>query len=445
MNLGLGIGPTLIGPAFSWSPSRLRVGTRDVRDLTLRPNRMYSNLLGTTLIAGPGAEVAAMRDSRGVMVATQTTFGARPKYAVEPAVGVRNRIRNNRGDGATLGVIGSGGVLPTGWFISNAPGAQIIGQGFEDGFPFIDIEMALTPTGNIGISLQFGTPAVLGEVWTHSFSVRRIAGDDTNIVRHRNMILEFNGTTFVAEQEADITASVATGSRVETTRTLTGSATTNVRGIYGIVWTSGAIDIRLRVKWMQIERAAAATAVQTTGADGFDVTEAGQRSLDVLVPDATDDFMTLFSVFEPTGAYTLATARMSTGTPGGITFAGTTGAVVFSQSQATFLGANGGGNSVSFSPAGWPSGAANARRLDLARVSGATTAQAWRNGVLATSGITLEGNLIPIVGGLTRLFVPGSSGRFYGGVMIDEGDTPFTDAERLMTQRYLAYKGGITL
>ena len=63
-----------------------------------------------------------------------------------------NLVKNSTGAGAVLGVTGEGGVLPTGWFhtpysMTNIK-TEIVGTGFEDGIPYVDIRMFGTATLN---------------------------------------------------------------------------------------------------------------------------------------------------------------------------------------------------------------------------------------------------------------------------------------------------------
>jgi len=446
--IGIGLDITRAGQTVSFSPENLRRGSRDVRDLTVRPNRLYSDTAGTTPIAGPGAEVAAMRDSRGVLVATQATAAARPKYAVQPAVGVRNRLRNNRGDGAVVGVLGSGGVLPTGMTISGiaAGSVEVASIAAKNGRPNTRLRINGTPTGDIEV--RFGDfqdfPALAGQTWTGSVWAQMTAGSMANFTEARTAITTFTTAgAFVNGGTTNFQSTIGDDLRRSTTLLLSGGTIAFARTLIQLTWTSGAVDITLDISAQQFEQAGAATDVQIVGADGFDVTESGVRSLDVLRPDGIDDSMTLASAFAPTGAYTLAAAHALN--VGGRIFGNAAiSNVQFRAISATEFELRADSPSNRFFATGL---ASVTKKVDLARASTATAGQFFRNGVEATPART--GNLIPLnADGFTHLFrefAVFSAGAYYGGVMIDEGDTPLTDAERLMTQRYLANKGGITL
>jgi len=445
--IGIGLDITRAGQTVSFSPENLRVGTRVVQDFTLRPNRLYSDTAGTTLISGPGAEVAAMRDSRGVLVATQATAAARPKYAIQPAVGVRNRLRNNRGDGAVVGVLGSGGVLPAEMSIFGiaASSIEVLSIAAKNGRPNIKIRINGTPTGNVNITFAGSQviPAVAGQVWTSSAWSQMTAGSVANL----NPIT-LNTTTHAANGEfigslaTNIIGTIGDDVRRVVSSTLVGATIAFVRSQFQLAWTSGAVDITLDISAQQLEQAGAATDVQIVGAGGFDLTEAGVRSLDVLVPDGFDDFMTLSSPFFPTGNFTLASAfDHQAGVDNLGIFGGTSARYGHTSLNNPRIDVNASANRTQFSEN------LTGRGVLVVRSVGAGAAQGWRNGVALTPVLT--GSMRPLVSpGFIELFRAASvfaSGRFFAGVLIDEGDTPLTDAERLMTQRYLAYKGGITL
>ena len=440
--IGIGLDITRAGQTVSFSPENLRRGTRNVIDLTVRPNRLYSDTAGTTPIAGPGAEVAAMCDSRGVRVLNQTTASARLKYAREPASGVRNRA-----NGSALVADNAAWTIPT---VTSGITVTKVGTGETAGEPWADYRVQGTASGlyfqSIFAPPLARFPAVSGAVVTSSLKAQLVAGTyPATLSGLRLDTQELNAANAILQTSFQLLAVTGTTTTFATTRTFTDADTTQAQMAISIrVDTGATVDFTVRITAAQVETGAVRTAWQRNASE-FDVTEAGVRSVHQLAFDSIDDFMFLESPFAPAGAYTMAAVRTGAGFPGGITFdSATDGVGLFSQSATTILSANTISNSAQFLPSGWPSGAAGVRRLDMVRVTGAAAVQAWRNGVLAASGITITGNLTPL-SAISRLGRAGSSGRFLGGVLIDEGDTPLTDAERLMTERYLAYNGGITL
>ena len=438
MNLGLGIGPTFIGPAFLWSPSRLRVGTRDVRDFTVHPNRLYSDTACTTLIAGPGAEVAAMCDSQGVRVLEQATAAARPKYAVQPAVGVRNFAN------------GSAAVASdASWFdtaTSNDVTVTKLSSGVTpDGNAWARYNVAGTATGTAFPQLydaaQSRTPASAGQSWTASALMRVESG--TTGGAGSGLRVNADEETAPATSVGSTVSSVFSGASL-TTISATRAMTTGNQVRTGLIYRVApgeTVDCIVYVEALQFELGTSRTAWQANMSQ-FDVTEAGVRSLDVLVPDGIDDCLTLSSAFLPSGNFTLAAAFDHRAGADNLGILGGTnarfGQSLFNQPR---IDANLSANRTQFTEQ------SNGRGVLVVRSVGSGAAQGWRNGVALTP--TLIGSMRPLASpGFTEIMKAAgvfASGRFFGGVMIDEGDTPFTDAERLMTERYLAYNGGITL
>jgi len=441
--IGIGLDITRAGQTVSFSPENLRVGTRDVRDLTLRPNRMYSNLLGTTPIAGPGAEVAAIRDSRGVLVATQATAAARPKYAVEPAVGVRNRATGSAAvadDARWFDTSTSDGVTATKLSSGVTP----------DGNAWARYQVAGTATGTAFPQLYNGvqsrTPASSGQSWTTSALARVESGTTGSAAS--GLRVNADEETAPATSVGSAVSPVFSGASL-TTISATRAITTGNQARASLLYRLGdgeTADCIVYVEALQFELGTTRTAWQANRSQ-FDITEANVRSVNALVTDGVDDFMSLATGFEPAGAFTVAASFVPTGVFPVRLFSNDSGFAQIGFGSATLgeVRANNTANRSEFSPLAnlLPNPTVN-----IVRVQDAASATFWRNGV-ATTG-TVTGDAAPLAaGGLTRMFQittgVGGALRFFGGVMIDEGNTPFTEAERLMTQRYLAYNGGITL
>jgi hypothetical protein len=87
-----------------------------------------------------------------------------------------NGVRNPRFEGATVGVIGSGGVLPTNMELTaRSTAVTVMGTGTAKGLPYLDIGFAGTVSGggDSGIMIGFepgASPIVAseGQVWTES-------------------------------------------------------------------------------------------------------------------------------------------------------------------------------------------------------------------------------------------------------------------------------------
>jgi len=450
--IGIGLDITRAGQTVSFSPENLRVGTRDVRDLTLRPNRMYSNLLGTTPIAGPGADVAAMRDSRGVLVATQATAAARLKYAVQPAVGVRNLLLNNRGDGAVVGVLGSGGALPTNWSVTGVPSSAVsVGAVFtKNGRPNLRLRINGESAGNITISFtpRSAAPlAVAGETVTSSVFMQRVFGSSTGFTSIFTRIagLTASGVAVNNTPGANLLSTITDNLRRVQTHTLVGDAIERAALEIILVTPSATnVDITLDIQVPQFEKAAAAvTDAQITGADGFDVSEPGVRPVHRLVYDGVDDFMDLATAWTSGAGYTLAAAH---NLHDSVSFSGTAGTIFGNTngSKGKFIrGARArinietdGSNRIVVETA-----TVAGRVVDLVRMISGGEAF-YRNGVLSTVFPIRDGYPEPAFNVLGRTGSGYATGSFYGGVMVSDGDTPLTDAEMQMIQRYMEHERG---
>jgi|GEM_PF-5986828 len=415
--------------------------------ITTDPDRVFSDTSGTTpaVLGGP---VAALRDGGGAIIATQTTSAARPTYGRHPASGLRNRLPNNRMDGAVVGVLGAGGSLPTGWGLGSSisqSGAEVLSIAPKNGRPNIRLRLTGTPTGNVQISAPVtnDVKAQNGQTWTNSVWLQQVAGTQTNVDALAILQINLNSSGgFVSSTGFSSFGSTATEDlrRVSTT-TL---ATPNIaftRNAVQLSWSSGAIDITLDISAPQLEQASAASDVQITGANGFDVTEAGQRSVYYLKPDGLDDSLQFSSAFAGQTSYTLAAAHDIKFLPAapneGVIFGGT------SRFTKTLDNGLRWRNQGTENQIDYNTQAVSGRQVDLLRVAGAGVPEAWRNGQAATvSGSA--GSFSPLVG-LSHLFMAGSTysgGRFYGGALIPAA---ISEPERLMLQRYLAQKGGITL
>ena len=432
--IGIGLDITRAGQTVSFSPENLRVGTRDVRDLTLRPNRMYSDTAGTTLIAGPSAEVAAMRDSRGVLVATQATAAARPKYAVQPAVGVRNRA--NGSAAVADAAFWSAAVTHNGVTATKLTNGVTAG-----GNAWARYQVAGTASGvsvaTLYITTQSRTPAAIGQAWTASASVQIESGTTGNAASGMRVLsVEETAPNIFIGLAGNTAFKGASLTPISATRTI--ASGNQARGAVVAETDNGqAVDYIVYVEALQFEQAASRTAWQSNRSV-FDITEAGVRTIDALVPDGMDDFMTLSSPITLGSAYMAAWATDATSRR----FLGGPEATIegFAQIANIFHNVTDGER---FRWAGLST--IGGRRVDLINASSLASAQYFRNGVDAGAPEELP---TVAMGSLTEIFRRSNAyanGRFFGGVALSAGDTPFTEAERLMTQRYLAYKGGITL
>jgi len=434
MNLGLGIGPTFIGPAFLWSPSRLRVGTRVVQDLTFDPSRLFSDVAGETLIAGPGAEVAAQKDARGVIELTQTTLAARPIYARKPASGVRNRANGSA-------AVGNAAFWNATSINNGITGTKLTSGVTPGGNAWVRYQISGTSTAVAAVQFynqaQARTPAASGQSWTASALCRIESGASGDAGSGlRTLVVEETAPSTVVAGDVSSVHKGATLTAVTVTRAMTTG--NQMRGhVEFRVSDSQTVDCIVYVEALQFELGTARTAWQANLSQ-FDVTEAGVRDTYWLAGNGVNHFMSLTEDFEPAGGYTIA-AVMSGPSPAILGSAGSAGARLFSGSDGEILyRANDSTNQITTGVNPVVTG----RHVIIIRVSGAETGQIFVNGLPVTSFVT--GNLIPTqaISTLMRSNTRFSSADTAGAVLVDQA---IGDAEVSMLNRYLLAKGGIAL
>jgi hypothetical protein len=223
-----------------------------------------SLLTVTRALAAYADDTAGVWTSFGVNVARRTNKG----LLVEEAR--TNGIRNNSMQGAVVGVIGSGGVVPTNWSITahaNLTTREIVAVGTEDGIDYVDIRL-VGNGGAVATEITYDTlnpAAASGQTWTGGSFVRLIAGSLSGISIIQR-VLEVGGANPFTDLAVVPTSASLTRQRYNVTRTLTDAASTSVR-VRLPVSSSGALDITLRIGWPQLEQGAFVTSpIRTTAA-----------------------------------------------------------------------------------------------------------------------------------------------------------------------------------
>ena len=452
MNLGIGLAITRAGQVVAWSPENLRVGTRDVRDLTFDPSRLFSDVEGTTLIAGPGAEVAAQKDSRGVIVREQPVFAARPKYALEPASGVRNLFAFSEDISNPTWAKIMGSVTTN----ADVAGQRVFRLTTDASAGFVNTARAQQafnlPTGLHTQRIIRGANASNEIVQLVTSAGGAAVGGSTGI---RIVVFNTSSGTFTTQD-------LGTGSSVAATSIGGGlwqiTLTFNVT-VAGEIFFQTVVDAAadpaggrsVLVGRQQLEAGGSATAYQRVNSQ-FDVTEPGVRSVHALAYDRVDDWMQLVVPFQPAGGYTLAMGHTHrdgelswlfghSSSSGGMN-------MVRSGTGALFIRSNSTANQSSFASSEFTA-AATGRAVAIARVTGTGLADGYMNGFGPLAG-TLTGAMTPPnAAGINAIGRQISSfdapRREYGGVLIDPGNTPVTNEEITLLRRHLAHKGGITL
>lgn len=182
-----------------------------------------------------------------------------------------NSIRNGECQGATVGVIGSGGALPTNFSSVNTVGLtqEIIGSGTISGFKYVDIKLSGTPSAGTYSLLFDGASqisAAAAQVWTASAYYALVAGALTGVTSLAQRVSERLAGVETAGTSQTFTPTIDS-TRISTQRTLTDGTTTHVISQLDIVVTAVPIDLTLRISSCQIEQGGGATTyIRTTSA-----------------------------------------------------------------------------------------------------------------------------------------------------------------------------------
>jgi uncharacterized protein YmfQ (DUF2313 family) len=178
----------------------------------------------------------------------------------------RNSIRNSGCDGA---VAGTPGTFPTHWAaFGNGAGLSwnIVGSGSDAGLRYVDVRISGTSSSVTSALLrmdQLYAAASVGQPWTHSLFIQRVAGSLSGISNVRLYITEWNaGGGFLGQQASAI--GVEAVSLPAARRALSVNLISASVGLVGsqidIVPQIGvAIDCTLRIACPQLEPGSVAT------------------------------------------------------------------------------------------------------------------------------------------------------------------------------------------
>lgn len=207
-----------------------------------------------------------------------------------------NHVRNGQATGATNGVIGSGGDLPTNWSRTSSGGLvwEIIGSGTDsNGIGYFDIKFSGTTSAtSTSINTESNTQinASIGQTWTSTLYISLVAGSLANITSTQLAVNERDGSgAFLVNSTTTFTAT-GTLTRISRSRTLTNASTAKLTTVFVINFPSGvAIDATFRIGGVQQEQQAAATPyIPTSSAEvsrpaGITVFGAGQTGNSLIV------------------------------------------------------------------------------------------------------------------------------------------------------------------
>jgi len=276
LSLSAGSGAAIVRPTFS-------------RDFA--GEKTLNNGTGPAITFTRGSD-ATYFDADGVL---QTATNDTPRFDHDPADGASrgllieeartNSLRNSQAGGATTGVIGSGGALPTYWAIAGEGtlAVEIIGTGTSAGLAYVDIKISGT-TSTTALSLNYEgqtqVSAATGQSWTTSNFVALEGGSVSNIDEISTRVRENSVGGSVLQTGKTALTPTASLTRYSHARTLTEATTERVAAALFITFSSGAtIDITLRIAAPQLEQGAfptsyipTTTAAATRAADSAVVT-----------------------------------------------------------------------------------------------------------------------------------------------------------------------------
>jgi hypothetical protein len=185
-----------------------------------------------------------------------------------------NGIRNNSMQGAVVGVVGSGGSLPTNWIAPGGCTVTVVGTGTSKGIDYIDINYSGTASAaNFTLPLESAgqIAATIGQVCNESVFAAIVGGDLTNISAVQMRISERDASNAQLQFDAgtDFKASLtATLQRFQQQFTTSNASCASVVPYVWLQTTIGAsVNITIRWGWPQLELSPFATSpIRTTSA-----------------------------------------------------------------------------------------------------------------------------------------------------------------------------------
>lgn len=192
------------------------------------------------------------------------------------STGKSNFVTNPRAEGATPGIVGSGGILPIDWGITGGASTtfQIIGTGTENGIPYLEFRLFGTPSATstfLLLLMSYGyVKAQVGETWRLSCYMRLTAGSMTNVANvfpyldaydaDANRISAIDATLNYISlpsliQPGGLSTRYAGGGLIDVIMNPTLLTTASVTPCVAFQVTSGqAVDFTVRVGGIQLEQ-----------------------------------------------------------------------------------------------------------------------------------------------------------------------------------------------
>ncbi|OJY71840.1 MAG: hypothetical protein BGP12_09635 [Rhodospirillales bacterium 70-18] len=363
-----------------------------------QPSLVLDFLAGTldARIAFTRASTASYTDNAGTLrsVAIDT-----PRFDTDPATLLprgllaeeqrTNQIRNPRAEGATVGTIGAGGVLPTNWgrYATAGLSSAVVAVGTESGIPYCDIRWWGTATGTASATC-FPEPATviaggIGQSWTASMFCTLVGGSLAGASSGPALnVIEYTATgVYVVGSGVGFTpiaAALATQRR-SYTRMLTGDTTNFVGTTIATTFPTGAVvDFTLRIGVPQLEQGpfasspilppAGTLAASTRAAD---IAKIAGADFAALYNPVACTVVTRFQSFGAANSFVLRVSDL--GYSNGLSFGCNSGTVL---AQAVVAG------TPTLSPGGMP--ARTAAVTNLAGALASDDAQAAVNGTTVT-------------------------------------------------------------
>lgn len=198
-----------------------------------------------------GSVVGALAEYDNNVAAIHPTAGLRHEQATT------NEIRNPRAEGAVTGVVGSGGAVPTHWNVFGVGASvEVVSTGTESGWPYVDIRIFGTPTTSPVIQFEQSTLVVasVGQTWASSFGCKLVGGGLTNVVSLQKGILGTSSAGGFVEGVGLPFTCDSLHRRFAHSYALSNASSERVISQITLAWTSGAIDVTLRVYAPQLEQ-----------------------------------------------------------------------------------------------------------------------------------------------------------------------------------------------
>ena len=260
-------------------------------EITLRP----------MTYAQAGAVKAFLADLNGEF---GTFLYGDPDYLARGPVGTptavaasTNRTRNGQATGATNGVIGSGGALPTNWSITAAAGltTEVLASGTDaNGIGWVRVRISGTTSGTVYRFRTEGATQVtasLSQSWAGSCYVALTAGSLTNITAVQTRVEERDGAgSLLVNGSTNFSPVDANRRRAANVYTLVNASVARVTQAFALTFASGvAVDATFEIGGVQLEQQAAATPYIPTSSGevsrpaGITVFGAGQTGNSLIV------------------------------------------------------------------------------------------------------------------------------------------------------------------